>query len=50
MADGSSGFTMLPGNTRVNTDVLQRDALINFIRAKRTVTPDVGRIKVKGRP
>ena len=50
MADGSSGFTMLPGSPRVNTEVLQRDALINFIRAKRTVTPDVGRINVKGRP
>lgn len=50
MADGSSGFVMLPGSPRVNTDVLQRDALINYIRARRTVTPEVGRIKVKGRP
>lgn len=50
MADGSSGFTMLPGNTRVNTEILQRDALINYIRAKRTVSPEIGRIKVKGRP
>ena len=50
MADGSSGFTMLPGNPRQNTDMLQRDALINYIRAKRTVSPEVGRIKVIGRP
>lgn len=48
MADGSSGFTMLPGNPRLDTKVLQRDALINFIRAKRTITPELGRIKYTG--
>lgn len=50
MADGSSGFTMLPSVPRVNTDVLQRDALIDFIRANKIVKPEVGRIKVNGRP
>ncbi|MEB3196020.1 MAG: bifunctional UDP-sugar hydrolase/5'-nucleotidase [Candidatus Sericytochromatia bacterium] len=50
MADGSSGFTMLPGCPRQNTTVLQRDALIDHIRAKGTVTPEIGRITVKNRP
>ncbi|MEB3222320.1 MAG: bifunctional UDP-sugar hydrolase/5'-nucleotidase [Candidatus Sericytochromatia bacterium] len=50
MADGSSGFTMLPGSPRVNLDVLQRDALIDHIRAKGSVAPDLGRIKVANRP
>lgn len=49
MADGSSGFTMLPGNPRVDTRILQRDALINYIKAKRTITPEVGRIKYTGK-
>jgi 2',3'-cyclic-nucleotide 2'-phosphodiesterase (5'-nucleotidase family) len=50
MADGSSGFTMLPGCPRVNMDVLQRDALIDHIRSRGTVAPEIGRIKVANRP
>ena len=46
MAEGSSGFTMLPGNPRVQTGVLQRDALIDFIKFQKVITPDVGRIKI----
>lgn len=49
MADGSSGFTMLPGSPRVNTEILQRDALIDHIRTQRVVKPEVGRILVKNR-
>ncbi|MEB3285021.1 MAG: bifunctional UDP-sugar hydrolase/5'-nucleotidase [Candidatus Sericytochromatia bacterium] len=49
MADGSSGFTMLPGSPRINTQTLQRDALIEYIRAQRVVSPEVGRILVKNR-
>lgn len=48
MADGSSGFTMLPGSKRLDTGILQRDALIDYIKAKGTVAPEVGRIKLKG--
>ncbi|MEB3330070.1 MAG: bifunctional UDP-sugar hydrolase/5'-nucleotidase [Candidatus Sericytochromatia bacterium] len=50
MADGSSGFTMLPGCPRINLEVLQRDALIDHIRSRGTVSPEVGRIRVANRP
>lgn len=50
MAEGSSGFTMLPGAPRKDTGLLQRDSLIEFIKSQRTITPDVGRIKYVGRP
>lgn len=46
MAEGSSGFTMLPGNPRVQTGILQRDALIQYIKAQKVLTPDTGRIKL----
>lgn len=46
MAEGSSGFTMLPGNPRLQTGILQRDALINYIKTKRVLSPDNGRIKL----
>lgn len=48
MADGSSGFTMLPGCKRTNTGIVQRDALIRYIQAKGTVSPELGRIVLKG--
>jgi 2',3'-cyclic-nucleotide 2'-phosphodiesterase (5'-nucleotidase family) len=46
MAEGSSGFTMLPGNPRVQTGILQRDALINYIKAQKVLAPETGRIKL----
>ncbi|MBC7542400.1 MAG: bifunctional metallophosphatase/5'-nucleotidase [Candidatus Sericytochromatia bacterium] len=49
MADGASGFTMLPALKRQNTQVLQRDALIAHIETVKTMIPEVGRIKVIGR-
>ncbi|MFN3430623.1 MAG: bifunctional metallophosphatase/5'-nucleotidase, partial [Candidatus Sericytochromatia bacterium] len=46
MAEGSSGFTMLPGNPRLQTGILQRDALIQYIKTQKVLTPDTGRIKL----
>jgi 2',3'-cyclic-nucleotide 2'-phosphodiesterase (5'-nucleotidase family) len=48
MAEGSSGFTMLPGNPRTQTGVLQRDALIDYIKTQGTITPSAPRIKLAG--
>lgn len=48
MATGSSGFTMLPGNPCVATGILQRDALIDYIKAQGTLTPSAPRIKLAG--
>jgi 5'-nucleotidase len=49
MAEGASGFTMLPGLKRRNLDVLQRDALIAHIEKTGTLIPQLGRITVAGR-
>jgi 2',3'-cyclic-nucleotide 2'-phosphodiesterase (5'-nucleotidase family) len=46
MADGSSGFTMLPGCPRTQTGILQRNALIDYIKTQGTITPTPARIKV----
>jgi 2',3'-cyclic-nucleotide 2'-phosphodiesterase (5'-nucleotidase family) len=48
MAEGSSGFTMLPGNPRTQTGILQRDALIDYIKTTGTLTPSAPRIKLAG--
>ena len=50
MADGGSGFSMLPGLRRVQTDLLQRDALIHLIETTQVLFPQKGRIKLVGRP
>ncbi|MEB3299729.1 MAG: bifunctional UDP-sugar hydrolase/5'-nucleotidase [Candidatus Sericytochromatia bacterium] len=50
MAEGGAGFAMLPGKERRNLQVLQRDALIAYIRAKRQLTPEIGRILSQNRP
>jgi 2',3'-cyclic-nucleotide 2'-phosphodiesterase (5'-nucleotidase family) len=47
MADGASGFTMLPGSPRIDTKILQRDALIELIKSRKTITPQVGRIRIE---
>lgn len=49
MAEGGAGFAMLPGKTRRDLQVLQRDALIAHIRAKRQLMPEVGRIVARNR-
>lgn len=49
IADGGSGFNMVGGLKRVNTEVLQRDALIDYIKQVGTLFPQTGRIKVLGR-
>lgn len=46
MAEGSSGFTMLPGSPRIQTGILQRDSLINYIKQQKVLTPETGRIKL----
>ncbi len=48
IADGGSGFNMVPGLKRINTDVLQRDALIDHIKQVGVLFPQTGRIKVIG--
>lgn len=48
IADGGSGFNMVPGLKRKNTDVLQRDALIDYIKQIGTLFPQTGRIKIAG--
>jgi len=50
MADGGSGFSMLPGLRRVQTEMLQRDALIRLIENTQVLFPQTGRIKLVGRP
>jgi len=50
MADGGSGFSMLTGLKRVQTEILQRDALIRQIEATQVLFPQIGRIKLVGRP
>jgi len=49
MAEGGAGFAMLPGKTRRDLQVLQRDALIAHIRVKRQLMPEVGRIVARNR-
>lgn len=49
MADGGSGFSMIPGLKRQNTKILQRDALIEYIQKVGTLFPQTGRIKIRGR-
>lgn len=49
MADGGAGFAMLPGMPRQDIGVLQRDALLEHIRVAGQVTPQTGRIKIRGR-
>lgn len=46
IADGGSGFSMVPGLKRINTDILQRDALIAYIKQVGILYPQSGRIKV----
>ncbi len=48
IADGGSGFSMVPGLKRTNTDALQRDALIDYIKQIGTLFPQTGRIKIAG--
>ncbi|MNK91474.1 Trifunctional nucleotide phosphoesterase protein YfkN precursor [compost metagenome] len=48
IADGGSGFSMVPGLKRTNTEVLQRDALIDYIKQIGTLFPQTGRIKIAG--
>ncbi len=48
MADGGAGFAMLPGMPRQDIGVLQRDALLDYIREKGKITPQTGRIKTRG--
>jgi 2',3'-cyclic-nucleotide 2'-phosphodiesterase (5'-nucleotidase family) len=48
IADGGSGFSMVPGLKRVNTPVLQRDALIDYIKQVGILYPQTGRVKVAG--
>ncbi len=48
MAEGGSGFSMIPGLKKRNTDIFQRDALIEHIQKARNITPEMGRIRVKG--
>ncbi|MGE5707015.1 MAG: bifunctional metallophosphatase/5'-nucleotidase [Bacteroidota bacterium] len=47
MAEGGSGFSMLSGLKRRDTGVYQRDALIDHIRKARTISPEMGRIRIK---
>lgn len=49
MAEGGAGFSMLPGQPRQSTGVIQRDALIAYIRARGTLKPQIGRVKVRPR-
>lgn len=46
MADGGSGFSMIPSLKRTRTNLLQRDALIAHIEATKTLIPQVGRIRL----
>lgn len=48
IADGGSGFSMVPGLKRTNTDVLQRDSLIDYIKQVGVLFPQTGRIKIAG--
>ncbi len=48
IADGGSGFSMVPGLKRTNTDVLQRDALIDYIKQVGVLYPQTGRITIVG--
>ena len=45
MSEGSSGFTMLSKLPKKATGVLQRDALVALIKARKRLGPEVGRIK-----
>ncbi|MBM3268731.1 MAG: bifunctional metallophosphatase/5'-nucleotidase [Candidatus Sericytochromatia bacterium] len=44
MAEGGSGFAMFIGANRKDTGIVQRDALINYIREAGRITPEAGRI------
>ena len=44
MAEGGSGFEMLIGVPRTPTGVIQRDALVEYLKAKGSVVPETGRI------
>ena len=46
MAEGSSGFTMLSKLPARATKVLQRDALVELIKSRRRISPELGRIKL----
>lgn len=46
MAEGSSGFSMLTSAEKRSTHVLQRDALVELIKARGRLAPEVGRIQV----
>lgn len=46
MADGGSGFSMLPGLPRRMTGVLQRDALLELVKREKQLKPSVGRIRL----
>lgn len=46
IADGGSGFDMVPGLKRRDTEVLQREALIDYIKQVGMLFPQTGRIKV----
>lgn len=46
IADGGSGFNMVPGLKRINTEVLQRDALIDYIKQVGVLFPQTGRVKI----
>ena len=48
MADGGAGFTMLPGQPRQSTGLIQREGVISYIRERGTMKPETGRIKVRG--
>ncbi len=46
MADGGSGFSMLPSAKRRDLGVLQREALIEHITKAKSLIPDVSRITI----
>lgn len=45
MAEGGSGFEMLIGVPRIQTGIIQRDALVEYLKARGSVAPEVGRIR-----
>lgn len=49
MAEGGGGFSMLPGQPRQSSGVIQRDGLIAYIRASGTLKPATGRIKLRSK-
>lgn len=47
MAEGGSGFEMLIGVPRTPTGLVQRDAVVDYLKAKGAVAPEFGRIRAR---